>query len=50
MIGRSKKNNQEKIVQENAFDEKKKKEGPGLKLILTLGELQSALKQLAPEL
>ena len=31
MIGRSKKNNQEKIVQENAFDEKKKKEGPGLK-------------------
>ena len=25
MIGRSKKNSQEKIVQENAFDEKKKK-------------------------
>ena len=26
MIGRSKKNRQEKIVQENAFDEKKKRE------------------------
>ena len=25
MIGRSKKNSQEKIVQENAFDEKKKR-------------------------
>ena len=29
MIGRSKKNSQEKIVQENAFDEKKKKRDPG---------------------
>ena len=42
MIGRSKKNSQEKIVQENAFDEKKKKKkkretglkfNPGLALI-----------------
>ena len=29
MIGHSKKNSQEKIVQENAFDEKKKKRDPG---------------------
>ena len=46
MIGCSKKNSREKIVQENASDEKKKRP----RLNLTPGYLQSTLKQLAPEL
>ena len=47
MIGCSKKNSQDKIVQENAFDEKKKR--PGLKFNPRLA-LIMAFKQLAPEL
>ena len=42
MSGRSKKNSREKIVQENAFDEKKKEERPGLKF-------NSGLAQISPQ-